>query len=108
MKPWLFVGAKVVAVKFGDTDYPDMPNVDHDAVHTVRDIVDCRGHIGIRLEGVTGCTHPLFGDDCPWDASAFAPVSTINTDATVAALKQTMRDHVANASGGAGIRKVRA
>lgn len=109
MKAWLFVGAKVVVVDFKDSGLPDGDGFDQDEVVVVREVVVICGMVGVRIVGRMGQTHPIFGADCPWDANCFRPVSSINTDATVAALKQAMRDHLANASGGLGIRgKIRA
>lgn len=104
MKPWLFVGAKVtprnpcpyyaeilndaadfIAPKFGE-------------VYTVTAICPQGSLVALQLGGMP--------EDTGYNADDFRPVT--GADATVADLKKAMLDHVASASGGAGITKVRA
>lgn len=88
MKSWLFVGAKVAIIRAEKSSYPDMPTLDKNEVFTIREVIDFGYCLGIKLRGIAGCTHPFFGADSPFDARCFAPVSTINTDAAVEALKR--------------------
>ena len=90
MKSWLYVGARIVCVK---------PSGDlvGGAVYTVERITTLGG-CGVEL-AETGTT----GKHGGWFAWRFAPLITDETRATVAALKQAMRDHVAK--NGAGIKR---
>ena len=92
MKSWLFVGAKVVAVEFGPeaVAFGGHDMVSEGTPYVVREVVDCSGHLGIKLEGVQGCNHPRFGPDCPWRASAFKPLH--DTSEQVEAMKSLMLD----------------
>lgn len=93
--PWLFVGAKVVAVRFEENDFPDMPpSFERGEILTVRHVAEYGPYIGIKLVGIVGCTHPFFGSDCPWAADAFRPVSTIDTTGQVTAMRELMQTAV--------------
>jgi hypothetical protein len=94
--PWLYVGAKVTPVRFGPEAraYGGHDRVVDGSVYTVRGVVPCQGgHLGIRLEGVRGCNHPIFGADCPWLADAFRPVLP-DTSKQVEAMRSLMLDAV--------------
>lgn len=97
MKSWLYVGAKVVAVGV-DRDETVLtgcvcPEADGKTIYTIRDLRPIRDRIGVWLVEITnpkrlyieGMIEPCF------DAENFAPVTTINTDSQIAAMRELMQ-----------------
>lgn len=115
--PWLYVGAKVVCVKApGPLGYGETRPVEG-GVYTVRGIRPDGWNgryfeVGIFLEEIVNAPQIYSTqngqrlEEKSWRISRFRPVLP-DTTKQVEEMKQAMRDHVANASGGMGIRKVR-
>lgn len=109
MKNWLYPGARVVCVNVTPLSETAVVELVQNKVYTVR-WVGSHKHpllgedLCVRLEGIHRGTCPVFGvTDVPFMASRFRPLH--DNSKTIEDLARMMRDHVANASGGLGIRK---
>lgn len=112
--PWLFEGARVVCIDNTDTRFDGAQELINGTVYTVRwvgprgltlngAIFEYRGllmlpdEICVRLIGVGPRrgygieTGQLLCPDMPFSADRFAPVTTINTDSQIAAMKVLMQ-----------------
>lgn len=89
MKPWLFVGAKVVCVKKGpwrnditSALWDDATDPRNGEVCIVTEVLTRDDAVGIRIAGRAS----------PYNAKHFRPVSTIDTTKTVEALRKLTLD----------------
>lgn len=86
MKPWLYVGAKVTPVRFRSGLAPGEPKLMRGGVYTVSEVLELPhwDEPGIRV-AETAMPAWLY-----YYASAFKPVSTIDTTRQVEDLKKLM------------------
>jgi len=89
MKPWIYCGAHVTLIsengKRNDVEGVSFPVMGE--VYTIRSIFDDRGDVCIRLVEIINPLHPN-GVEYGFNSANFAPVSTIDTTNTVAALNR--------------------
>ncbi len=99
--PWLYVGAKVVCVDPGYS-LPKLPQLVQGEIYVVAEVEERCGEIGVGILGYAGSPSERWGRWI-YAARRFKPLH--DSSKTIEALKQAMRDHVANASGGMGIKR---
>lgn len=88
MKPWLFVGAKVVCINDcpGRMGNFDAPKLSLTAVYTIGEIADSLGILHVGLDEIARCPT---GERWMYGADRFRPVT--NTDAQVEAMRKLMQ-----------------